>query len=499
MSALIGLGVVALALLGWGAQRAGVASRASASLVDARRELEGAQAALEERDGALRAAHEVLAAHQAEAERERLAHADALARTRAEILELARSHDAAQERARGQLSSLRRTLAAISAERDELLGRSGAARAALSEAEALRAERAALQDRLTAAEGELARLRAEASRAPSQVWSQRQGELERQIAVARADLAVAVGRAEAAEASAARAGDVDQARVRAERDARVAALEREVVAGRRSWQAAAALGAPELPSDAQIFARGRRVATEAVLRETYIAAQAAAGGIFDARGGVWAWCGNPSVLERLAATAALVASAQVAAALGREPRLFSELYGVYGRHLITLPGADLRLGVTGSRECPALALRLAALRLTGLPAPEAAPPTAPAPIPLDPSRSERLDAWAFRRGAQGVACFGAEGAAGTDSGFAAACAPLVSVVQNLFNRALRDGFAHGFTASWRGEGDETLVARPLEDGVGVVFARFASPPAPRVLDDLVASLRWAPAALARAS
>ena len=190
----------------------------------------------------------------------------------------------------------------------------------------------------------------------------------------------------------------------------------------------------------------------------------------------------------------------MAHALGQPPRLFSELFGVYGRHRVTLANSGLSLAVTGSRECPALALRLAALKLTGA-LTEAAPAEedAPAPIPLDPERSERLDAWAVRRGAVGVASFGHGDPAGTDSAFAAACMPLVKTVQDLFNRASRDGFGQGFAVLWRGETDETLAARVLDDGSSVVFARFPSPPSPRVLDDLAATLRWAAAPLAAAS
>ena len=68
-----------------------------------------------------------------------------------------------------------------------------------------------------------------------------------------------------------------------------------------------ALGLPELPRDAEILSGERRLRTEAILRETYIATQSAAAAILDDRGGAWARCGNPLVVERLAATAALAA------------------------------------------------------------------------------------------------------------------------------------------------------------------------------------------------
>lgn len=424
----------------------------------------------------------------------------ALEEARASAAEAERAHRDALDALRAQLFSARRTLAAVSAERDRLAEDLGAAQGVVASAEAVAQEREALASRLTAAEAELARVHADTSRAPTRAWIARLSELERASEALRGEAERWQVRALDAERA---LGELGTAQAATQRDAlreRLQRAEGALAQSATQRRALVALGLPELPRDAAILSGERRGRTEAILRETYIATQSAAGAILDERGATWARCGNPAVIERLAATVSLAARAPVATALGQAPRLFSELFGVYGRHRVTLANSGLSLAVTGSRECPALALRLAALKLTGASVAEpAAEGEAPPPLALDPQRSERLDAWAVRRGAVGVAAFGHGDPAGTDSAFAGACLPLVKTVQGLFNRASRDGFGQGFAAIWRGESDETLVARVLDDGATVVFARFPSPPSPRVLDDLAATLRWAAPPLAAAS
>lgn len=484
----VGLGVAALIAATWGAFNRARAGRVSDELARVRAEAEGQRRAIEQSEADLSEAREALTRREAQLE-----HA------RAVSLEVAREHEAALEKLRGQALGLRRTLAAVGAERDRLAQRASEQEEEVAAANAVQAERAALQGRLQAAESELARLRGETARTPTRAWIQRLGELERSVEAANNERAQWERRAEDAERALESLGSTSMS---AEREAlltRVQRLEETAARSARARAAVASLGLPELPRDARILSGERRGHTEAVLRETYIATQSAAGAILDRRGAPWARCGNAGVLERLSASSVLLRAAPIHAALGQPARLCSELYGVYGRHLVTLPGTDLALAMTGSRECPALPLRLAALRLVGPSEPARAEAEAQAPLALDPERSERLDAWAVRRGATGVAAFGHGDPAGTDSGFAAACALAVPAVQNLFRRALRDGFAQGFAVLWRAETDETLAARVLDDGISVVFARFSSPPAPRVLDDLVATLRWTGLPLAAAS
>ena len=260
-----------------------------------------------------------------------------------------------------------------------------------------------------------------------------------------------------------------------------------------------AVGLPLTPRDDQLFSAERREGTESALREVYTNAQAAAAVICDRRGVSWARFGNALIVERLVATAAQAARHPATEALGRPVQLVSELFGVYGRHLIHLPGPDLWMGVTGSRECPALGLRLARLQLIGVPTLTTPPPSEAPELALDPDRSDRLGAWAARRGALAAAIFGEGDPASTDSPFAGACAPLVPEVLTAFRRVQRDGFAAGFTLLWRGEDDLCLVARVIDEGQTVTFARFSAPPSPRALDDLSATVRWLTPPMAAAS
>ncbi len=436
------------------------------------------------------------------------AHASALkARDAAHTADMAaatRARDAAHtalERAKSQVLALRRGLQEASAERDRLAQTQEEEANARQTLAAQTEELTALKSRLQAADAELSRLRQELGRGASRALIARATELERRLEEQGHELERWRGKAVELEAERARREPAPGADLVSERDAlraRVEALEEEGRQDRARRAALAVLGLPLAPRDAWPLSPERRAGTEATLRDTYIAASAAAALLAGPDGGQWARCGNPLVVERLAGSLTLLACADASLALGRTPQILSELYGVYGRHFVHLPGSGLALGLTGSRECPTLALRLAALRLSGSalpPAVEARPPE----LPLDPARSAVLDAWAARRGASAVALFGGGEPAGTDSGFAGASAPLVGVVQNLFIRAIRDGFAQGFSVLWRAEDDECLCARVLDDGVSVVFARFPSPPAPRVLDDLAAALRWAPAPLAAAS
>lgn len=397
-------------------------------------------------------------------------------------------------RAEAEIASLRLELADAEAERDRL-------NAIAADAELQRAERGALEEtvamlqaKIAGAERELVRLRESSSRDPSRALFARLQQAERKVEESRELAEQWMHRATEAEAELARREALpEHEAIASERDALRGRVEVLEEAARRSAGVRStlrALGLPALPNDAQLFLPERRELTEAALREATIAAQAAGSAIVDARGGMWARCGNGLVVERLAASASLFAGADPAPALGRPAQIASELYGVYGRHIIALHGTELRLGVTGSRECPTLALRLASLRMVGLspaPRPEHREPTM---LELDPVVSDRLGAWAARRSALAVAVFGLGEPAGTDSVFAGACQALGPAVRALFARARRDGFGPGFAVIWRGEDEVSLAARVLDDGQTLVFAKFNAPPAPRVLDDLTATLRW---------
>lgn len=436
---------------------------------------------------------------------------EALARAEARLAEAARAgeaklaattkardeHAARLKRADAELVSLRWALAQAEAERDRQSRM-------LAELELDRVERAeleqantALRARLEQANAEVSRLKKDSGRDASRTFMARMQALEQEVEALGAQVETWARRAAEAEAELARREALPDAAEREALRGRVESLEdamRRVASARAALRS---LGLPNTGRDAQIFLSERRESTESILRDAAIAAQAAGAGLFDDRGVSWARFGNAQVVERLAATASILASAPVYPALGRPVQLASELYGVYGRHLIALNGTALRLGVTGSREVPTLALRLAALQLVGLsPAPKLEAPEA-AVLELDPARSDRLGAWAARRSALAVAVFGPGEPAGTDSVFAGACAPLCATVSALYARARRDGFDPGFAVIWRGEDDVTLAARP--DGDAVVFAKFSAPPAPRVLDDLSATLRWLEPKMAAAS
>lgn len=361
----------------------------------------------------------------------------------------------------------------------------------------------ATQARLEQAERELSRLRVDREGGASRAIFVRMQELDQRAEELQRRLDVWARRAQDAEAELARReSETHDDRLVAERDelrARVGALEdsqRRVATTRAALRA---LGLPVTPRDDQLFAPERREATESALREVYTNAQAAAAVICDRRGVSWARFGNALIVERLVATAAQAAQHPATEALGRPVQLVSELFGVYGRHLIHLPGPDLWMGVTGSRECPALGLRLARLQLIGVPTLTTPPPSEAPELALDPDRSDRLGAWAARRGALAAAIFGDGDPASTDSPFAGACAPLVPEVLAAFRRVQRDGFAAGFTLLWRGEDDLCLVARVIDEGQTVTFARFSAPPSPRALDDLSATVRWLSPPMAAAS
>lgn len=495
----LGMGVAAIVAGAIALQQRQATLAAEAALAKARVELDAArvqaQAALEEQR---QRANTLLS------EQEQRANT-ALETLRDDFLEAAQARDAAHtalERARAQISSLRRGMLEVGAERDALTRSLEETRQAQAQVEPRAADLAALRAKLELAEGEVARLRREDGRGNSRAVVSRMAELERRSEALERELELWRGRARAGEQELARrageAQDGEAARERQALQARVSALEEEARGVALARASLAVLGVPSAPRDADIFALERRTPTEAVLRDTYIAAAAAAALLADPRGAAWGRCGNAAVLERLAATVSLLSSADATAALGRPVQIISELYGVYGRHLITLPGSPCSLALTGSRETPALALRLAALRLAGVSETHIEAVSAPT-LPLEPALSGRLDSWAARRGAQAVAVFGPGEPAGTDSVFAGAAMPLVKTVQDLFNRALRDGFAQGFSVIWRAADDECLCARVLDDGISVAFARFSAPPAARVLDDLAATLRWAPSPLAAAS
>jgi hypothetical protein len=359
------------------------------------------------------------------------------------------------------------------------------------------------QGRLEQAERELSRLRVDREGGASRAIFVRMQELDQRAEELQRRLDVWARRAQDAEAELSRReSEAHDASLIVERDelrARVGALEdsqRRVATTRAALRA---LGLPVTPRDDQLFSPERREATESALREVYTGAQAAAAVICDRRGVSWARFGNPLIVERLVATAAQAARHPATEALGRPVQLVSELFGVYGRHLIHLPGPDLWLGVTGSRECPTLGLRLARLQLIGVPTLPTTPPHDAAELALDPDRSDRLGAWAARRGALAAAIFGDGDPASTDSPFAGDCAPLVPEVLTAFRRVQRDGFAAGFTLLWRGEDDLCLVARVIDEGQTVAFARFTAPPSPRALDDLSATVRWLSPPMAAAS
>ena len=359
------------------------------------------------------------------------------------------------------------------------------------------------QGRLDQAERELSRLRLDREGGASRAIFSRMQELDQRAEELQRHLDVWARRAQDAEAELARReSETYDERVLAERDelrARVGALEdsqRRVATTRAALRA---VGLPVTPRDDQLFSAERREATESALRDLYTNAQAAAAVICDRRGVSWARFGNAGIVERLVATAAQAARHPATDALGRPVQLVSELFGVYGRHLVHLPGPDLWLGVTASRECPALGLCLARLQLIGVPTLTAPTPHDTPELALDPDRSDRLGAWAARRGALAAAIFGDGDPASTDSPFAGACAPLVPEVLASFRRVQRDGFAAGFTLLWRGEDDLCLVARVIDEGQTVTFARFSAPPSPRALDDLSATVRWLSPPLATAS
>lgn len=429
---------------------------------------------------------ETALAEEREAARARLAEAQAELGRRTRELEVA-----LQERQR-QTAALEAALE----ERRRLAREVEEARLSELELTTLREERAAQSARLEAAEATVTRLRQEAGRSPSREYFARMQELDQRVTTLQEELKRAQHRAQEAEAELSRreASPEDLAVV-SERNAlreRLEAQEEVLRRLARTRSALRVLGVPPAPRDGNLFAAERRNATEAVVRDTYLGAQAAGAALVDARGVAWARCGNLPVVERLGASAAILSRAPASPALGQPVSLVSESYGVYGRHLVALPGAGtfgLWLGVTASRECPALALRLGALQLVG--SGGTLPPVPPAALAeLDPASSDRLDAWALRRGALAVALFAEGPPAATDSAFAAACAPLVGVVRALHLRAARDGFSSGFQVIWRGEDDVSLAARVVEERDGVVFARFPTPPAARTLDDLVATVRW---------
>ena len=359
------------------------------------------------------------------------------------------------------------------------------------------------QGRLDHAERELSRLRLDREGGASRAIFVRMQELDQRAEELQRRLDVWARRAQDAEAELARReSETHDASVLAERDelrARVGALEDSQRRLASTRAALRAVGLPLTPRDDQLFSAERREGTESALREVYTNAQAAAAVICDRRGVSWARFGNALIVERLVATAAQAARHPATEALGRPVQLVSELFGVYGRHLIHLPGPELWLGVTSSRECPALGLRLARLQLIGVPTLTSPPPDDTPELALDPDRSDRLGAWAARRGALAAAIFGEGDPASTDSPFAGACAPLVPEVLTAFRRVQRDGFAAGFTLLWRGEDDLCLVARVIDEGQTVTFARFSAPPSPRALDDLSATVRWLTPPMAAAS
>ncbi|MCB9742288.1 MAG: hypothetical protein H6741_25605 [Alphaproteobacteria bacterium] len=369
-----------------------------------------------------------------------------------------------------------------------------------AEQEALAEAKEALAAELEQARDELERLRAAPQRSSSRVIARRIQELNGELGELREQRDAWLARAREAEDELARLGaeDRDEALLQ-EREALRAQVERLEASLRRVADTRAALrvlGVPAAAPNDALFAPERRAHSEAALRDVYLAAGASAAAILDRRGVAWARCGNATPLERLAASATLLHAEGVEAALGRPAQLMSEAFGAYGRHVVRLGETGLALGVSSSRECPALALRLAALRLVGA-APLAGQDVgAPPVLDLHPLRSDRLGAWALRRDALAVAVFSEEEPAGTDSVFAGACAPLVEATRALYRRAARDGFASGFVLLWRGEDDVTLAARALEDGETVAFAKFNAPPPPRVLDDLLATVRWLGAAQA---
>ncbi|MCB9743539.1 MAG: hypothetical protein H6741_05890 [Alphaproteobacteria bacterium] len=356
----------------------------------------------------------------------------------------------------------------------------------------------ALEQALAEAQAELERLREAPPETANRAALQQIQALERRLREGAEQLEVLRARAELAEAQLAeQQGEGAELAMVRERDAlrgRVRALEDSLRRVATTRAALRALGVPAAAPDAEPFSVERRERSEALLRDTYLAAGAAAASVLDRRGVAWARCGNAPVLERLAASATLLRRAEVEPALGRPAQLMSELFGAYGRHLVRLGPTDFALALTGSRECPALPLRLAALQLVGadpLPVDGAEPPEV---LDLHPERSDNLGAWAARRGALAAAVFTDGEPAATDSLFAGACAPLVEATLALHRRADRDGFAAGFALLWRGEDDVCLAAR-VQDGA-VIFAKFNAPPAPRVLDDMLGTLRWLDAARA---
>lgn len=532
---LVGIGLVAALAAAWGVVERGARTREAGAAASARRELESALAAARQAleghraqllasQSALREARtgeEALRARlaqveQALGEREaQVLRADGvLARMRRGVSELRAESQSERQRLEQHLEAvqgerdgarrelelawadrqqLRRELDQAAAERQRLAAALEEARLAELEREELRTERGALASRVEAAEAALARARQDAGRSPSREFFARMEELDQRARTLQAELDTYARRAQSAEAELARR-DAEPAErgASAEREAlrqKVEVLEESLRRLARARASLRVLGLPGAPRDGNLFAPERRNTTEAVLRDTYLAAQASAASLIDARGVSWGRCGNLPMIERLGATAAILSRAPVAPALGQTAHLVSEAYGVYGRHFIALHGPGLWLGVSASRECPALALRLAALQLVG-----SADPRPPEPVAalteLDPAFSDRLDAWVTRRGAQAAALFGPGQPAATDSAFAAACAPLVAVVRALHLRAARDHFAAGFQVIWRGEDDTCLVARLVEEAEAVAFARFGSPPSPRTLDDLVATVRW---------
>lgn len=488
--------VTAVAVAGWCWSRAARAEAEVTTLTAQRGALAAAEAELGRR----------LVAAEAERRREVEALSVELQRARDSLSALTLRHQDAEARLVG-LDAQAQRVGALSA----ALARAEAELTALTDraqdAEASAAEQAqlaqTLQGRLDQTERELSRLRLDREGGASRAIFVRMQELDQRAEELQRRLDVWARRAQDAEAELARReGETHEASVFAERDelrARVGALEDSLRRVASTRAALRAVGLPITPRDDQLFSPERREATESALRDLYTGAQAAAAVICDARGVSWARFGNPLIVERLVATAAQAARHPATEALGRPVQVVSELFGVYGRHLIQLPGPDLWLGVTASRECPALGLRLARLQLIGVPSLPTSPPGDTPELALDPARSDRLGAWAARRGALAAAVFGDGDPASTDSPFAGACAPLVADVLSAFRRVQRDGFAAGFTLLWRGEDDLCLVARVIDDGHTVAFARFSAPPSPRALDDLSATVRWLSPPMAAAS
>lgn len=399
--------------------------------------------------------------------------------------------DTQLRRADAAMATLRKELDDAVADRVRLAGLAEAGELAAAARDAAEHEAALMRARLEASERAIVHLR-EAGRDGPRALRTRLEDAERRARDLADQLEAASRRAQAAERFRT-AGPADVEALQA----RITALEGALRHGARLRTRLRALGVPEPAKDAAMFTTGRRPGTDAAVREAYLAAAATAAGLFGADGLPRVAYGAAAGVERLGATVALLADADADAALGGPARLVTEQFGVYGRHLVTLPGADVTLALTSSRETPGLILRLAALRLAGDAAPARRDRPVGPDVTVDPGVSEHLAGWCARRGATAAAVIGPVPGA-TDLAFAAACAPLAATVRRLHARARRDGFAHGFGLAWRAEDDATLTARPLDDG-RVVFARFAAPPAARVLDDLTASLAWARPALALAS